>query len=168
MLIATNTDAQAALLGLANDITATETTQVPQIGTTSGLFGWLGISSPGSGDTQQAALDLLNQLAGYVQDEYATLNDGSDRPLTSQEVAKLKLIQSQVLDARATVQSTISDLDWSFGDLVSDTISSAKNLADTAVNAVSKGLGINWTYVEIGGAVLAVILVYALYRRVRG
>lgn len=167
MLIQTNADAQAALLQLANDITNTETTQVPQIGQTSGLFGWLGITSPGSSDTQQAALDLLNQLAGYVQDLYSQL-DGSDTPLTAQQIAKMQLTQSQVVDARSTVQSTISDLDWSFGQVVSDTASAIKNITDQAVNLAAKGLGINWTYVEIGGALLGVLLVYALYRRVSG
>lgn len=167
MLIQTNADAQSALLQLASDITNTETTQVPQIGNASGVLGWLGIQSPGSGGTQQAALDLLNQLAGYVQDEYAAL-DSSDTPLTAYHVAKMKLIQSQVADARSTVQSTISDLDWSFGELAADALTAIKNITDSAVDLASKGLGINWTYVKIGGGVLVAILAYALYRRVRG
>lgn len=167
MLIQTQADAQQALLQLANDITNTETTQVPQIGNATGLFGWLGIQSPGSGDTQQAALDLLNQLAGYVQDEYASL-DGSATPLTAQQVAKMQLIQKQVMDARETVQSTISDLDWSFGQIISDGITIAANVADQAIQAGAKALGVNWTVVKIGGGVLAAVLIYALYRRVRG
>jgi hypothetical protein len=167
MLISTNADARAALLQLATDITNTETTQVPQIGNATGLFGWLGIQSPGSGDTQQAALDLLNQLAGYVQDEFGALSD-TDTPLSAQQIAKMQLIQKQVMDARETVQSTISDLDWSFGQILSDGITIAANAADQAVQAAAKTLGINWTIVKIGGGVLAAILVYALYRRVRG
>lgn len=168
MLIQTNVDATIALNALAQDITNTETTQVPQIGVaSSGLFSWLGINSPGSGDTQQAALDLLNQLAGYVMDEYAALA-GPERPLTAQEVAKLKLIRDQVVDARTTVQSVISDLDWSFGQLVEDTLTAAGELADKTVQAVAKVTGLNWTWVKIGGGVLGVVLVYALYRRVRG
>ena len=167
MLIQTEADARQALLSLANDITNTETTQVPQIGNASGLFGFLGIQSPGSGQTQQAALDLLNQLAGYVMDEYNALSDGPT-PLSAYHVEKMKLIKSQVADARSTVQSTISDLDWSFGEVVYDGITIAANAVDKTVQAASQALGINWTWVKIGGAVLGVILVYAAYRRVRG
>jgi hypothetical protein len=168
MLIQTTGDAQAALLSLANDITNTETTQVPQIGVADGgIFGFLGINSPGSGNVQEAAISLLNQLAGYVQDEYGALA-GEDRPLTAQEVAKMKLIRDQVVDARATVQSVISDLDWSFGQLVSDAVIAAGELADKTVQAVAKATGLNWTLVKIGGGVLALVLGYALYRRVRG
>jgi hypothetical protein len=167
VLIQTQGDAQAALLALANDITNAETTQVPQIGATGGVFGFLGINSPGSGDTQQAALDLLNQLAGYVQDEYASF-DNADATLTAQQVAKMQLIQSQVVEARATVQSTISDLDWSFGQFVSDTFSAARNLADQAVQGGAKFLGLTWRQVQIIGAIVAGVLVYGAYRRVRG
>lgn len=168
MLIQTNVDAQIALQQLATDITNTETTQVPQIGVASGgLFGFLGINSPGSGDLQAAALSLLDQLAGYVMDEYAALA-GDERPLTAQEVAKMQLIRSQVVDARSTVQSIISDLDWSFGQLVSDAVTAAGELADKTVQAVAKATGLNWTWVKIGGAGLGLLLVYALYRRVRG
>lgn len=168
MLIQTNLDAQIALQSLANDITNTETTQVPQIGVpTSGLFSWLGINAPGSGETQDAAISLLNQLANYVTDEYSQLQ-GEERPLTAQEVAKLKLIRAQVVDARDTVQSVISDLDWSFGQLVEDTITAAGELADKTVNAVANATGLNWTWVKIGGFALGVVLVYAVYRRVRG
>jgi hypothetical protein len=167
MLIATNSDAQTALLALANDITATETTQVPQIGTTSGIFGWLGITSPGSAGVQQAANDLLNDLATRVQNLYSSF-DGSDTPLTAQQVAQMKLVQQQVIDERAEVQSIISDLDWTFGQFVSDTLTAAKNLSDQVVNKVATGLGLNWTVVKIGGGILAVILGYAAYRRVRG
>ena len=168
MLIATQSDAHIALQQLANDITNTETTQVPQIGVSDGgLFGFLGINSPGSAETRQAAIDLLNQLAGYVQDFDFTL-DGSDTPLTSQQVAKMKLIQSQVTDARATVQSTISDLDWSFGDFVSDSLSAARNIADQAVKGGANLLGLTWRQVQILGVVVAGVVVYGLYRRVAG
>jgi hypothetical protein len=168
MLIQTNADAQEALQELANDITATKTTQVPQIGVADGgLFGFLGLNSPGSSDVQAEANSLLDQLAGYVQDEYDAL-DGSDTPLTDQQIAKMKLIQSQVQDARSTVQSTISDLDWTFGQFVSDSISAAVNIADTAAGAVAGGLGINWTVAKIGIAVALAGLGYALFLRVRG
>jgi hypothetical protein len=167
MLIATNSDAQTALLALANDITATETTQVPQIGTTTGLFGWLGITSPGSAGVQQAANDSLNDLANRVQNLYSSF-DSSDTPLTAQQVAQMKLIQQQVIDERAEVQSIISDLDWTFGEFLVDTLTAAKNLSDQVVNKVATGLGLNWTVVKIGGGILAVILGYAVYRRVRG
>lgn len=167
MLIETNSDAREALLELQNDITNTINTQVPQIGASDGIFGFFGLSSPGSSGTRDAANSLLAQLAGYAQDEYAALDD-SDTPLTSQQVAKLKLIRTQVQDARSTVQSTISDLDWSFGTLVSDSVSAAANLADRATNAVVNGLGLNWTVVKIGGGVLVAALIYAAYRRVRG
>src|SRR5690349_1468130 len=151
MLIQTNADARIALNALAIDITNTETTQVPQIGvSTSGLFSWLGINSPGSGETQQAAIDLLNQLAGYVMDEFSAL-EGEERPLTDHEIAKMKLIRDQVVDARTTVQSVISDLDWSFGHLVGDALTAAGELADKTVQAVAKVTGLNWTLVKIGG-----------------
>jgi hypothetical protein len=167
LLIQTQADAQIALQGLANDIINTKTTQVPQIGVSDGLFGWLGINSPGSSETRDAANSLLDQLAGYVQDMYASL-DGSDTPLTAQQVAKLQLIRSQVVDARSTVQSVISDLDWSFGQLVSDSLSAARNLADQAVQGGAKLLGLTWTQVQIVGGLVAGLLVYGLYRRVRG
>lgn len=168
MLIQTQADARIALQALANDISNTTTTQVPQIGAADGgLFGWLGINSPGSTDTQNAAIALLNQLATYVLDLYSQLDDTGTQ-LTAQQVAKMKLIQSQVADARTTVQSVISDLDWSFGQLVSDSISAARNIAAQAVQGGAKFLGLSWTQVEILGAIVAGVLVYGLYRRVAG
>lgn len=167
MLIQTQGDATNALTQLAFDITNTKTTQVPQIGVSSGIFGFLGINSPGSSDTRDAANSLLDQLAGYVQDMVSSL-DGSDTPLTAQQIAKMKLIQSQVVDARATVQSTISDLDWSFGDLVSDSLSAARNIADQAVQGGAKLLGLTWTQVQIVAGVAVAAVIFGLYRRVRG
>lgn len=168
MLIQNEADAQIALQQLANDIVNTANTQVPQIGVADGgLFGWLGINNPGSAETRQAANDLLSQLGGYVQDMYASL-DGSDTPLTAQQTAKMKLIQSQVADARDTVQSVISALDWSFGNLALDSLAQARNLADQAVEGGSKLLGLTWTQVRILGAVVAGVVVYGLYRRVAG
>lgn len=167
MLIQTEADARQALLSLANDITNTETTQVPQIGNASGVLGWFGIQAPGSAETQAAANSLLDQLAGYVLDEYNALSDGPT-PLSAYHVAKMKLIQAQVMDARATVQSTISDLDWSFGQIIEDGITIAANAADKAVQAAAHGLGINWTVAKIGLGALGVLLVFALYKRVRG
>lgn len=168
MLISTNADAQAALTQLAFDITATKTTQVPQIGTADGgLFGFLGLNSPGSSDVQAAANVLLDQLAGYVQDTFASVDD-SDTPLNAQQIAKMQLTQSQVMDARSTVQSVISDLDWSFGQLVSDSLAAAANLADKATGAVVGGLGLNWTVVKVGLGIAAAGLCYAVFLRVRG
>jgi len=168
MLIQTQGDAQTALQSLANDITNTLTTQVPQIGVADGgLFGWLGINAPGSAETRAAADSLLNQLAGYVMDFYATLDDPA-APLTSQQVAKMKLIRSQVVDARATVQSVISELNWSFGDLVLDSLAAARELADKAVQGGVNLLGLKWWQVEVLGGVVAAVVVYGVYRRVRG
>jgi hypothetical protein len=168
MLIQTQADARIALQQLANDIVNTANTQVPQIGVADGgLFGWLGINNPGSAETRQAANDLLAQLGGYVQDMYASVDD-SDVPLTVQQVAKMKLIQDQVADARDTVQSVISALDWSFGNLVVDSLAQARNLAAQAVQGGSKLLGLSWTQVRILGAVATGVVVYAVYRRVSG
>lgn len=168
MLIQTQADARIALQSLANDISNTTTTQVPQIGVSDGgLFGWLGINSPGSTDVQNAAIAALNQLATYVLNLYAELED-SATPLTAQQIAKMKALQSEVVDERSFVQSTISDLDWSFGDLVGDSISAARNIADKAVKGGANLLGLSWTQVQILGAVVAGVVVYAIYRRVAG
>lgn len=168
MLIQTQADARAALQELANDITHTETTQVPQIGVASGgLFGFLGLDQPGSAETRQAAIDLLNQLAGYVEDLYSVLGD-DNTALTAQQIAKMKLTKSQVVDARDQVQSIISELDWSFGEIIEDGVTLAANLADKAVQTGANLLGLNWTVVKIGGAVLLVVLGIAAYKRVRG
>ncbi len=168
MLIQTQADARAALQELANDITHTKTTQVPQIGVSDGgLFGFLGLNSPGSSDVRDSANTLLDQLAGYVLDLYSVLAD-TDAALTEQQIAKMKLTRSQVVDARAEVQSIISDLDWSFGEILYDGVTIAANFADKAVQAGANALGLNWTVVKIGGAVLLVVLGYAAYRRVRG
>ncbi len=167
MLIQTNADARIALQALANDISNTTTTQVPQIGVSEGLFGWLGINSPGSTDVQNAAISVLNQLAGYVLDLYSQLDD-SDTPLTANQIAHMKLIQKQVTDERVEVQSIISDLDWSFGDLVSDSLTAARNIADNAVKNAAPLLGLSWRQVQIAGAIAAAVVVFALYRRVSG
>jgi len=168
LLIQTQDDATTALTQLAFDITAAKTTQVPQIGVADGgIFGWLGINSPGSAETREAADSLLDQLAGYVQDEVASFDDPA-ATLTAQQVAKMKLIRSQVIDARATVQSIISDLDWSFGQLLGDSLAAARNIADQAVQGGAKFLGLSWTQVQILLGITAGVVVYGVYRRVRG
>lgn len=168
MLIQTQADARIALQGLANDISNTTTTQVPQIGVSDGgLFGFLGINSPGSVDVQNAAIDALNQLAQYVLNLYSQLED-VPTPLTAQQIAKMKALQSEVADERTFVQSTISDLDWSFGDLVGDSISAARNIAANAVQGGAKFLGLSWTQVQILGAIVGGVVVYGIYRRVAG
>lgn len=168
MLIQTQQDAIDALTQVAFDITATKTTQVPQIGVAEGgLFGFLGINAPGSAAVQQAANDTLDQLASYVQRLVGNF-DTPTATLTAQQVAQMKLIQSQVVDARASVQSLISEMDWTFGDLVADSLTAARNLADKAVQGGANLLGLSWTQVQIILGVAAGAVVYGVYRRVRG
>lgn len=162
MVIQTNSDARAALLQLANDITNAETTQVPQIGVGQGVFGYFGINQPGSSETQQAALSLLDQLANTVMSTYSQLDD-SATPLTVQQTAQMQLIQKQVIDARGEVGFAISAVDWSLGGVFSDAVVNAENLASQAITGVSKALGINWTFVAIA---LGAVVLFVVWRKV--
>jgi hypothetical protein len=162
VVINTNADARAALLQLASDITNTETTQVPQIGLGTGVLGYLGINQPGSSETQAAALSLLDQLANTVMSTYGQLDD-SETPLTTQQIAQMQLIQKQVIDARGEIGLAISDVDWSLGGIFDDAIVNAENYATQAISAVSKAVGINWTFVAIG---VGAILIFVAWRKV--
>jgi hypothetical protein len=171
VLIATQHDALVALNQLGLDVNAAAQNALTigkmpvPLGSIFGLGG-LGATSPGADDTQQAALSLLTTIAQYILSVDATLTD-DDTPLTDVQTQQMQELQREVLDARSTIGSTISDLNWTFGDLVNDTITSVQNLAGQAVGAVSDAFGVNWTYVKIGAAVVGVVVLIAVYRSVR-
>lgn len=174
MLIATNSDALQALLQLNNDLQDTAqklagaAVYVDEQNNLPGAIG-LGASLYNSG-----AEDLTGQAAqlvlGLEQDVVTEMSqfDGSSTPITDQQRTDLQNLQQLVIQARSAVNSTISTVDWTFGSLASDAVTIVQNTASQAAGAISKALGINWTYVEIGGAVVAAVLVYALFLRVRG
>jgi glycerol uptake facilitator-like aquaporin len=171
MLIQTNSQAEAAIAQLSDDLTATAT-QVAAY--QSNVDAQDAIGGPlasalnfGSSDVVASATSLLNQIASYALQVGGTLIATND-PLTPTQVQQMQELQREVIDARSTVGQTISDVSWTFGDVANDVVNSAVNLGSQAVGAIVNATGINWTYVKIGGAIVGVILVYALYQRVRG
>jgi hypothetical protein len=157
--LVTNADAAAALQVLVIDVNqaAQDAATIGQ--TTIGLVGLAPstVGLPGGADAQQAALSLLTQLASQILRVNGTI-DGSDTPLTADQIAQLQLLQKQVIDARSAVGLTISDVNWTFGEFVADVATQATNLASQAVGAVSSALGINWTTVTIGLVVAGVVV----------
>lgn len=163
MLLTTQGDARAALSQLVADIDAT-TAQVQAKSSSSNFFtGFFG-----GDDVAQAAASILLQLQDSAARAAADLSGGDTDPMTDEQQARLKELQSEVISDRKLVGEAISSVDWTYGDLVADVATTTENIASQAVSAVSSGLGINWTYVELGAAALALVLAYALYRRVRG
>jgi hypothetical protein len=163
MLLQTQGDGWNAVQQLLTDISATAS-QVSQASSSSNfLSGFFG-----GDDVAGAAASLLAQLSDSAGRAAADLGGDATAPLTDEQVARLKELQSEVISDRKLVGQAISSVDWTFGQFVSDVANQTANIASQAVAAVSSGLGINWTVVEIGAALLAAVLAYALYRRVRG
>lgn len=121
----------------------------------------------GADTVSQTALSLLTQLSNAATAAAADLGGDPTAPLTAEQIARLQELQNEVISDRKLIGQAISSVDWTFGDLVSDSVTQAGNLASQAVAAVSSGLNINWTVVEIGLAVAAVVVAVALYKRVR-
>ena len=174
MLLQTQGDARAALSQLNSDILATATSVANAYASTlptgNPVLDAVSLTTQlgGGDDVTQAASSLLNQLAGTALGVGDALTGADTDPLTPDLVARMQELQNEVISDRKLVGQAISSVDWSFGDFVADVANQTVNLASQAVAAVSNGLGINWTYVELGAAALALLLAYALYQRVRG
>lgn len=163
MQLVTVGDGLLAVQSLSNDIVTTMQSVVSTQSSGNFITGWFG------GDmVASQSISLLQQLATYAQTAAADLGGDPTQPLDAEQINRLQVLQSEVIEDRALIGQAISSVDWTYGDLVSDVATQTQNLASQAVAAVSTGLGINWTLVEIGGAVLAVVLAVALYKRVRG
>lgn len=175
MLIQTEGDARAALDQLDSDIVSTATDVANAYAATQNSWGnpvyaGVGLTTQlgGGNDVVQAASSLLNQLAGTALGVRGQLIGVDSDALTPDLVARMRELQSEVISDRKLVGQAISSVDWTFGEFVADVANQTANLASQAVAAVSNGLGINWTYVELGAAALGLLLVYALFLRVRG
>ncbi len=167
MLIQTQADALAALQQAQTDLQNTQSQLQVAYTNSQGFFAKLSgtaISDATNSDAQGLISDLEDLLTTILN----SLGGNDSDPLLQPQVDAMKSLQSQIINARSIVNQVISNVDWTFGDYVSDLGTTAVNTASQVVGAISKGLGINWTYVKIGGGVLGVVLVYALYRRVRG
>jgi hypothetical protein len=174
MLISTNRDANAALEQLSDDIgTTAQQLAAAAVGIdaqdnlpgTAGAFS--SILNAGSDATVTSAGELLLQVEQLVTTANGAF-DNSDTPITADQIAILQNVQQTVIDARQAVNSTISAVSWTFGDVASDAANTLKNLGSRAIGAIVDATGINWLYVKIGGGLAAAVVLYAVYRRVSG
>lgn len=159
MDIVTNNDGRAAIGALTIDLNATYN-NVPNIQ-----------ALVGNDDLQQAAYGLLNTINNYAQRIYNQLTV-SDDPLTPTQLNQIQLLQNQVIDARQTIGTTISDVSWSYPSLLMDVTQGIKNTisqAATAVgNAIPSPFNIPWTYIIIAGIAIAGFYYYVKYFRRKG
>jgi hypothetical protein len=117
----------------------------------------------------QAAGSLLNQLASSWIDCFNRLTGEDSDPLSDDQIARLKELQSEVISDRKLVGSAISSVNWTFGDLAADTVSQVGNLASQAVANIKDAIpAVPWVAIEVGLTVAAAVVLYALFLRVRG
>jgi hypothetical protein len=167
VLIQTQADALAALGQAQTDLQNTQSQLQLAYTNSQGLFSKLSGSAI-SATTNSDAQQLISDLEDFLTSILNSLGGNDSDPLAQPQIDAMQSLQSQIIGARSTVNQVISQVDWSFGDYVGDFATTAVNTASQAVGAISKGLGINWTYVEWGLAAGGLILFFALYQRVRG
>lgn len=174
MLIATNLDANNALDALSDDIQALGkqlAAAAVNVSAQNALPGSAGVFSSilnsGSAATFQSAGELLLQVEQLVVDTNA-LFDGSSTPITDDEIASLQNVQQVVIDTRQAVNNTISAVDWTFGQVATDALNTAKNWGSQAVGAIVAATGVDWLYVKIGAGIAAAVVTFAVYRRISG
>lgn len=164
MLIQTNHDAQVALAQLTTDLNAA----VAGLSSAQANQGWFS-SLFNSGDQTTLVQQEDSVLQGLLTD-VAGLQidlDDSDTPLAPQWVQTMQDLQSTVIQARGLVNQTISLVDWSFGNALGDALTSVGNNASQAIASIGSGLGVAYKYIEIGAVIAGVVLIYALFLRVR-
>jgi hypothetical protein len=167
MLIQTQADALAALGQAQTDLQNTQSQLQVAYTNSQGFFANLSgtaISSTTNSDAQGLISDLEDLLTTILN----SLGGNDSDPLLQPQIDAMKSLQTQIINARSIVNQVISNVDWTFGDYLGDLGTTAVNTASQAVGAISKGLGINWTYVKWGLAIGGVILFIGLYQRVRG
>lgn len=164
MLISTQGDARAAMQQLNSDILASAT----DVG--SAYAGSNLLTDITGGDmVEQSAAMILNQLAQSWIAAFDTLDGADGDALTDDQVARLRELQQEVIDDRKLVGEAISSVDWTFGDFVGDVGTQTANLISQGVAQIKTALpSIPWTAIEIGLGAVAVVVVYAIYRRVSG
>lgn len=154
MQLVTVTDAHTALAQLTSDIADT-------IASVSGAVSSSSFSLPGTSDLANTSISLMQQLSNRADQidveltPYKPLDE-----LTAPQIAELQQLQQQVISDRALVGSSISSVDWTFGGIFNDVVTTAENYASQAAS----GLGINWTYVAIG---LGAIVLFFIYMKVK-
>ena len=117
----------------------------------------------------QAAGSLLNQLASSWIDTFNTLTGADSDPLSDDQTARLRELQSEVISDRQAVGQAISSVNWTFGDLATDAVNQVGNLASQAVANIKDAIpAVPWVAIEIGLAVVSAVVLYAVFLRVRG
>jgi len=125
MDIKTQNDARAALGQLTEDLHQVYE-DVPNID-----------ALVGNSMVQQSAYSLLDGINNYAQKVYGGL-DESDDPLTDTQKKQMKEIAREVTDARKTIGETISAVEWSFPDLIVESLSESGNILGAAVDTVTR------------------------------
>jgi len=160
MLLSTVGDARAAMLQLNSDIQATATQVAATYASSNGLT-----QAIGGNMVEEAAAQVLQGLASTWLDVNNRITGDDSDPLSDDQIAALRTLQSEVIDDRAAVGRAISSVDWTYGDFAADVATQTANLFGQAVSKVADLTGINWTWVKIGLAVGAgAVVFYAGWR----
>lgn len=168
MLIQTQADALAALGQAQTDLTNTQSQLQVAYAKSQGSTAATLSGSAITPETYSTAQGLIADLENLLITILDSLGGDDSAPLQPAQIDAMKSLQSQIINARGIVNGVISQVDWSFGDYVSDFGTTAVNTASQAAGAISKGLGISWQYVEYGLAAGAALLVlYIGYRVLR-
>jgi hypothetical protein len=161
MQIATVADALTALDELTGDIADTAASVSATLAgsnTITGLAGGNLVASQAASNLQQLSNRAAQIAAGLIA-------ASPDDPLTDLQLAQMQQLQEQVIGTRKLIGQAISSVDWTFGDLATDSVNTAVNLGSQAVAAVASATGLDWTWVKIGLAVGAgAALFYAGWR----
>lgn len=160
MQIATVGDAMSALQQVNADLITT--TNNISAASSSSYFSWL---IPGNSELATTAYSVVSELNNFVGRILSELN-GIDysTPLTAQQTAEMKELQTEVISDRKEIQQSISAVDWTFGGIFDDAATIIENTASQAVTGVSSALGINWTAIAIVGAVILALYLGLLRR----
>lgn len=112
----------------------------------------------GTTDLADSAHSLVTQLQNRldsVQLDVAFLDPSTQ--LNAQQLAEIQQLQQQVISDRALIGSTISSVDWTYGNFLDDTVSSVENEASQLVTAVTP----SWpTWILIGAGIAIVVVLY--------
>lgn len=114
--------------------------------------------------------DVISSAAATIQSLVVTesglmttlLMDGDPTtPLTAQQMSALQALQQAVIDSRSSVGSIVSNVDWTYGNLFDDTITSIENDASQAYQNAKKALTPSWsTWLLVGVGIAIVVVLY--------